>query len=215
MAAEQGYARAQANLGHLFAEGLGLAKSDAEAVAWFRRAAEQGNAVGQYNLGLMHLSGRGVAKNTDEAFRLFKLAADQGNVDAQTKLEELKKGGGWRFWRPFDEKDAERERKASEQERAEEERRREQARRERRRREEDAERERQKREEEARSRRAPSERMSKMQALETLALKPGSSEHEIRAAYARLIKRLHPDVGGTEGLAKQLNAARDTLLNAK
>ena len=35
---------------------------------------------------------------------------------------------------------------------------------------------------------------------------------EIQSAYLRLIKRIHPDQGGTEGLASKLNAARDRLL---
>ena len=37
---------------------------------------------------------------------------------------------------------------------------------------------------------------------------------EIRAAYARLMRRAHPDHGGTSGLAAQLNAARDRLLKS-
>ena len=35
---------------------------------------------------------------------------------------------------------------------------------------------------------------------------------EIQAAYTRLMKRAHPDSGGSTGLATQLNAARDRLL---
>ncbi|HET6970801.1 MAG TPA: molecular chaperone DnaJ, partial [Phenylobacterium sp.] len=33
-----------------------------------------------------------------------------------------------------------------------------------------------------------------------------------QAAYARLIRAVHPDKGGTAGLAAQLNAARDRML---
>ena len=35
---------------------------------------------------------------------------------------------------------------------------------------------------------------------------------EIQAAYKRLMRAVHPDSGGTAGLAAQLNAARDRLL---
>jgi hypothetical protein len=54
--------------------------------------------------------------------------------------------------------------------------------------------------------------MTAAYALEILGIEAGATEQEIRAAYNRLIKRVHPDVGGTDFLAKQLNAARDMLL---
>lgn len=43
----------------------------------------------------------------------------------------------------------------------------------------------------------------------------GASAREINDAWRRLMARAHPDQGGTEGLAAQLNAARDSLLNAR
>jgi hypothetical protein len=42
-----------------------------------------------------------------------------------------------------------------------------------------------------------------------------ASKAEIQAAYSRLIRLAHPDKGGTAGLAAQLNAARDRLLDGK
>jgi hypothetical protein len=54
--------------------------------------------------------------------------------------------------------------------------------------------------------------MNTDQALDILGLKTGATEQEIRAAFSRLMKRVHPDAGGSEFLAKQLNAARDFLL---
>ena len=45
-----------------------------------------------------------------------------------------------------------------------------------------------------------------------LGVGPDASREEIQAAYARLIRAVHPDAGGTSGLAARLNAARDTLL---
>jgi type IV secretion system protein VirD4 len=49
-------------------------------------------------------------------------------------------------------------------------------------------------------------------ALEILELKDGATDQEIRAAYNRLMQKVHPDVGGSTFFAKQLNAARDMLL---
>lgn len=39
-----------------------------------------------------------------------------------------------------------------------------------------------------------------------------ATEEEIQEAYTRLMQLAHPDKGGTNGLAAQLNAARDRLL---
>jgi curved DNA-binding protein CbpA len=54
--------------------------------------------------------------------------------------------------------------------------------------------------------------MSVAQALEILGINAGATEQDIRAAYNRLMKRVHPDVGGSAYFSKQLNAARDVLL---
>lgn len=56
--------------------------------------------------------------------------------------------------------------------------------------------------------------MSTAQADEILGLKPGATTQEMRVAYNRLMKRVHPDVGGSEFFSKQLNAARDMLLGS-
>ncbi len=53
---------------------------------------------------------------------------------------------------------------------------------------------------------------SLIEARAILGVEPGASREEILTAYNRLIRRAHPDVGGTSGLAAQLNAARDALL---
>jgi DnaJ-domain-containing protein 1 len=58
----------------------------------------------------------------------------------------------------------------------------------------------------------PGEAMSLADARAVLGVAAGASEADIRAAYARLMRRAHPDAGGTSGLATQLNLARDRLL---
>ncbi len=55
--------------------------------------------------------------------------------------------------------------------------------------------------------------MSKSAALDILGLTDGASEADIRAAHRRLMKKLHPDQGGSDFLARQINQAKDVLLN--
>jgi hypothetical protein len=58
-----------------------------------------------------------------------------------------------------------------------------------------------------------STRMTETEARSILGVGPEASDEDIQAAYTRLMRMAHPDKGGTTGLATQLNAARDRLLN--
>ena len=56
------------------------------------------------------------------------------------------------------------------------------------------------------------EKLSDTEARSILGVGPAATREEIQAAYSRLMRMAHPDKGGTDGLAAQLNAARDRLL---
>ena len=87
--ADQGDATAQYNLGLMYANGTGVAKDEAEAVKWFRKAADQGIARAQHNLGVMYANGQGVVKDEVEAVKWYRKAADQGLAEAQNNLNVI------------------------------------------------------------------------------------------------------------------------------
>jgi hypothetical protein len=86
LAAAQGHANAQFNLGYMFENGEGVAQDYAEALRLYSLAAAQGDADAQFNLGLMFENGEGAAQDYAEAVRLYSLAAAQGHADAQFNL---------------------------------------------------------------------------------------------------------------------------------
>ncbi|MGI9462538.1 MAG: DnaJ domain-containing protein [Aestuariivirgaceae bacterium] len=57
--------------------------------------------------------------------------------------------------------------------------------------------------------------MSVDEAYNILGLAPGTGAAEIRKAHRRMMKRFHPDHGGSEYLARKINQARDILLAAE
>lgn len=56
------------------------------------------------------------------------------------------------------------------------------------------------------------EAMTPAEARSLLGVSADATPQEINTAWKRLMARIHPDQGGTEGLAARLNAARDRLL---
>ena len=57
-------------------------------------------------------------------------------------------------------------------------------------------------------------RMSPLEAYALLGLTAGATPAAVKAAHRKLMKRHHPDHGGTAEMAAKLNAARDVLLGA-
>ena len=54
--------------------------------------------------------------------------------------------------------------------------------------------------------------MSNDEAMEVLGLSPGHTKDDVIQAHRRMMQKMHPDRGGSDYLAAQINKAKDTLL---
>ncbi len=54
--------------------------------------------------------------------------------------------------------------------------------------------------------------MSRQQAADILGVDATATPEEVRVAHKRLMQKIHPDRGGTDALAIQINQAKDILL---
>ena len=114
-AAENGYVKAQFELGMLYKKDNEISKNLDQAVYWFRKAADQGiakahyelvgkgnelnygiswlmenadqqNAESQYYLGLCYMRGNGITENKELAISWFEKAIVNGSINAQSAI---------------------------------------------------------------------------------------------------------------------------------
>ncbi len=90
MAADQGNAEAQTELGHIYYE----FEDYAAALSWFHKAAETGFAEAQTTLGVVYRDGDILTPDYDTALQWFHLAANQGEPGAQVELAHMY----WEGW---------------------------------------------------------------------------------------------------------------------
>jgi len=84
--AAQGRATAQAYLGRMNLDGLGVARNEPNGIRLLRASAAQNNPIGQSALADSYRLGRGILENPTEARRLYRLAAEAGYAPAQYEL---------------------------------------------------------------------------------------------------------------------------------
>lgn len=85
----EGQSHAQFCFGQIFATGLSVEQSYAQAYRRYHKAAVTGHFVAQYELGLMYASGLGVTQNTAKAAAWYKKSAIQGYSEAQLALGKM------------------------------------------------------------------------------------------------------------------------------
>lgn len=73
--AEAGNPEAQANVGYMYEEGLGVSQRFEAALSWYEKAADSGSMQAKHNLGMMFAEGKGTAQSWVRALSYFEMAA--------------------------------------------------------------------------------------------------------------------------------------------
>jgi TPR repeat protein len=84
--ADGGNAHVMFRLGRMYATGIGVARDEAAAVAWYRKGASAGNLNATTALAVATLEGRGTSKDQQEGLRLLREAAGKDNSEAMYRL---------------------------------------------------------------------------------------------------------------------------------
>ncbi|WP_116401274.1 tetratricopeptide repeat protein [Methylovirgula sp. 4M-Z18] len=97
IAAAQGNAKAQDDMGLMYDYGHGTAQDYNAAFSWYVKAAKQGDSEGEYLLGGMYRFGHGVDRSDLLAAVWYKKAAKHGFAIAQSALGSVYESGGVGF----------------------------------------------------------------------------------------------------------------------
>jgi hypothetical protein len=84
--AEQGDAKSEYDLSHMYYHGQGVPQDRTEALKWSHKAADQGYANAEYDLGYSFYYGQGLPQNYAKAASWYLKAADQDSSYAQEEL---------------------------------------------------------------------------------------------------------------------------------
>jgi TPR repeat protein len=93
LAADRGWADAQAGLGKLYTFGTGVPQDYSLALKYCRMSAEQNNAAGLNNLAYLYERGLGVSVDPVQARAYYRRSALQGDVFAQSSLGRFNEEG--------------------------------------------------------------------------------------------------------------------------
>lgn len=83
---QENSAEAQARLGFIHREGLGVTKDINKALNYFVSAASRGNRFAEYNLGYLYSRGMGLEQDKEKALQYYIKAAEKGDPFAQNNL---------------------------------------------------------------------------------------------------------------------------------
>ena len=92
-AADQGYDKAELELGLDYDLGNGMPQDESQAAVWYGKAAAQGNADAETSLGGLYTAGTGVEQNYALAAVWLQKAVDQGDAIAEDALGKLYNNG--------------------------------------------------------------------------------------------------------------------------
>lgn len=88
-AAESGQAKAQYNLGLMYANGVGVEQNHQQALRCYHKAAEKGYAPAQFILAGKYASGQGVDRDIRQSLSWYLKASEKGSSRALFKLGQL------------------------------------------------------------------------------------------------------------------------------